>query len=199
MKHSLHPRLSWFPRSLLALIVGVALLAACDNTSQAGDVSHSSGLAKLSLIAYNYTDHTISDYYVDGAWGGDVAVSGPDAGGSKQTCCVLWKKNQKLPATVHVRWASHICTYKKNVHGQTFKRHKVFYSERNVQVTQATSKDPEYFETHFYPDGHIEAAVTSDYTPPRLKLPITKTKPRRRPGATRTPQCTHQQLKKKNG
>lgn len=184
-------------RALLCMTA--ILLAGCNNPSHADDTSHSSGLAKLSLIAYNYTDHTISDYYVNGAWGGNVAVSNVTSGGGGGTCCVLWKKNQKLPVAVHVRWVSHMCTYKKKVDGQLFTRYKAFYDERDIKVTKVTSNDPEYFETHFYPDGHIEAAVTSDYTPPRLKLPVTKKKPRRRPGATPIPRCTPQQIKQKNG
>lgn len=182
----------------VVLCLTAILLAGCNNTSHADDTSHSSGLAKLSLIAYDYTDYPISDYYVNGAWGGNVAVSNATSGGGGGTCCVLWKRSQKLPVTVHVRWASHMCTYQKKVHDQIFTRHKVFYSERDVKVTQATSEDPEYFETHFYPDGHIEATVTSDISPPRLKLPVKKNI-RRRPDAKPVPRCTKKQLEKKSG
>lgn len=198
MKCSFHFHRDRPLRGLLALILGVAMLAGFDNTSQAGDTSHSSGLAKLSLIAYDYTDYPISDYYVNGAWGGNVAVSNTTSGGGGGTCCVLWKKNQKLPVTVHIRWASHMCTYKEEVQGQTFSSHKVFYDERDVKVTKATSTDPKYFETHFYPDGHIETAVTGEISSPRLKLPVKKNI-RRRPGAKPIPRCTQKQLEKKNG
>lgn len=170
----------------------------CVGAKPSDAVSNKGETVYLTLVAYNYTDHTISDYYVNGAWGANVAVSGETSGGSKSTCCVRWVVGQDLPVTAHIKWESHICSYKKEVDGQLFTRYRLFYSERDVQVTQATTNDPEYFETHFYPDGHIEVAVTSDRSKPRLRLPViggvgTGT-PRQRPGAAPVPECTPKQL-----
>ncbi|WP_353225421.1 DUF3304 domain-containing protein [Salinisphaera sp. C84B14] len=147
----------------------------------------------LTLLGYNYTDHGISDYEVNGAWGGDVRLSTATAGGSKGTCCVRWRVGQELPVTVNVRWVSDVCLWTKRVSGQNFTNTKIKWSEKEVQVTEPPQGIPHYFQTHFYPDGRIEVAVADDYTPPRLKLPVTEKN--QRPGADPWPRCTETQLK----
>src|SRR5699024_5353072 len=103
----------------------------------------------LTFHGYNYTDHYIDNYYVDGAWGGNLFLSDKTTGGGKSTCCVRWVVGQKLPVTVKVRWESSACLYTKQVGSDRFKRAKQFYSEKTVAVTGPVPADPQYFETHF--------------------------------------------------
>ncbi len=42
--------------------------------------------------------------------------------------------------------------------------------EVQVHVDPKTVERPQYLEVHFYPDGHVEAAVTEHESPPRLIL-----------------------------
>lgn len=147
----------------------------------------------LTLHGYNYTDHYIDSYSVNGAGGGNLFISDANSGGGGGACCVLWGVGQRLPVQVHIRWESSACVYTKNVDGEDFERAKQFYSERDVQVTGPIPADPQYFETHFYPDGHIEVAVTDNYSPPRLIRPALKNG--LRPGAKPWPPCTSEQLK----
>ena len=47
------------------------------------------------------------------------------------------------------------------------------YHQVRVEVKGPIPPDPEYIEIHFYPDGHIEAAISGGInapSPPRLKL-----------------------------
>jgi hypothetical protein len=44
-----------------------------------------------------------------------------------------------------------------------------------VEVGPPFPADPQNFEVHFYPDGHVEAAVTRWSSAPRIKLPEGRT------------------------
>ena len=146
----------------------------------------------LGLLAYNYTSQYIDNYWVDGVGGANVVVSSPATGGSKETCCVRWTIGDVLPVKVHIRWQSGVCIYTKRVDDTEFQRARPFYSEMDVLLTQPPPADPQYFETHFYPDGHVEVAITDGASLPRLELP--RTKENSRPGAPPEPRCTEQQL-----
>jgi hypothetical protein len=150
----------------------------------------------LTLHGYNYTDHYIDSYSVNGAGGGNLFVSSPTTGGGGGACCVRWLVGRALPVKVHIRWESSECLYTKRVDGEDFPRAKSFYSEADVWLKGPIPADPQYFETHFYPDGHIEVAVTDDYSMPRLKLPE---KNDIRPGAKPWPKCTPEQMKQGEG
>jgi hypothetical protein len=169
------------------------VLGACQAQSSTSKPPVSGRTVWLTMISYNYTDHYIDNYSVNGAWGGNVFISDSDSGGSKDACCVRWVVGQPLPVKVHIRWESGACVYTKNVEGQDFERAKQFYSEKDVWLKGPISSDPQYFETHFYPDGHVEVTITGDRSPPRLELPANKNG--LRPGAKPWPKCTAEQLK----
>ena len=173
-------------QKLLLISLPLFALSAC------AAVSGKNNEVWLTLMGYNYTDHYIDNYYVDGVWGGNVFLSTEEAGGGKSTCCVKWKKGTKLPVTVRVRWQSDACRYIKRVDDEDFPAAKVFYSEKDVELTGPIPDDPQYFETHIYPDGHVEVAIADEYGPPRLKLPNIN---HQRPGATPLPECTPEQMK----
>jgi hypothetical protein len=151
----------------------------------------------LSLVGYNYTDHYIDNYDVNGVWGGNLFISNATSGGSKYTCCVRWIVGRTLPVKVHIRWESSECLFTENVEGEDFKSAKSFYSEADVWLKGPIPADPQYFETHFYPDGHIEVAVTNSISPPRLIRPALKNG--LRPGVAPWPKCTPEQMKQGEG
>lgn len=174
------------------LLACAMAITACQAQDLVSKPPRSGQEVMLTMLAYNYTDNYIDSYEVDGASGGNVFVSGPTSGGGGGTCCVRWLVGRPLPVKVHIRWESGACVYTKRVDGEDFERAKQFFSERDVWLTTPPSENPQFFETHFYPDGHIEVAVTDDYTPPRLKLP--RTKHMVRPGSKDQPRCTSEQL-----
>lgn len=178
---------------LVALCFLLLALNACHAQGATEKPPVSGQTVWLTMIGYNYTDHYIDNYSVNGAWGGNVFISDSDSGGSKDACCVRWVVGQSLPVMVHIRWESSACVYTKNVEGENFERAKQFYSEKDVSLKGPIPSDPQYFETHFYPDGHVEVAITSDISPPRLKLAAKKNG--LRPGAKPWPKCTPGQLK----
>jgi len=151
----------------------------------------------LTLVGYNYTDHYIDNYDVNGVWGGNLFISNATSGGSKYTCCVRWIVGRTLPVKVHIRWESSACVYTKNVEGQDFENAKQFYSEKDVWLKGPMPAVPQYFETHFYPDGHVEVAVTNSVSPPRLIRPALKNG--LRPGVAPWPKCTPEQMKQGEG
>ncbi len=190
-----HAKQKPFKRAKLLCLFGLVVLFISGCSFGNGGLPDDGDVVYLTLHGYNYTDHTIPDYWVNGASGVGIRVSSPTTGGSGGACCVRWRIGQKLPVKVHIKWASSVCTYYKTVDGEQFPRAKVFYSERDVWLKGPVPKDPKYFETHFYPDGHIEVAITDHYSLPRLKLPE---KNNRRPGAKPWPKCTPEQLKQKD-
>lgn len=142
----------------------------------------------LTINGYNYTDHYIDQFEMNGAGGSNLDVSTPDAGGGKATCCVSWREGTPLPRNVHVRWAADACEYTSspNIYGEKFDSVRHFFKEQDVQLTGPVPRDPGYFEVHFYPDGHVEVAITTQSSPPRLKLAANREQPMRR--------CTAEEL-----
>ena len=45
-----------------------------------------------------------------------------------------------------------------------------FFKEKDVIFNGPVPGDPGYLEVHFYPDEHIEIAITAVSSDPRLKL-----------------------------
>lgn len=175
---------------LACLFLFVSVCHAQDTTSQ---LPASGQQVMLTMIAYNYTDHYIDNYSVNGAWGGNLFLSDADSGGGGDACCVRWVVGQSLPVKVRVRWESSACVYTKRVDGEDFERAKQFFTERDIWLKGPVPADPQYFETHIYPDGHVAVAITSDRSPPRLKLPVVS---HWRPGARHWPKCTPEQLRR---
>jgi Protein of unknown function (DUF3304) len=133
------------PRSPAAVPVGDARLAVQNESP------HS---YKLTLYGYNYTDTEIGSFEVNGQGGGNLEVSVPTAGGGKSTCCVVVSAPLRTPAPVTIKWSRDGSTW----------------CEQSVQITSPLPARPEYFEVHFYRDGHIEVAITERASPPRLQL-----------------------------
>jgi hypothetical protein len=123
----------------------------------------------LGIMGYNYTDRAIADFSVNGAWGANVYVSTPTAGGGGTMCCVVMDRETKTPFWVTVRYQMDAL--------EAYPPRRVIepagpYKTAKVEVTGPIPPDPSYLEIHFYPDGHIEAAISGSDgpSPPRLKL-----------------------------
>lgn len=155
------------PRISSALLfVFLGLLTSSPPPCQAASPSES-----LLLQGYNYTDHYIDSFTVNGQGGGNIYESSPTSGGGGSVCCVSWQPGSKLPVKIRVRWTASYCTkFIQTKFGDYDQRQDIF-KEQEAWISQAVDKEPRALEVHFYPDGHIEAAVTSGDSPPRLKLP----------------------------
>jgi hypothetical protein len=123
----------------------------------------------LGIMGYNYTDRAIADFSVNDAWGGNVFLSIPTAGGGKTVCCVVMDRDTKTPFWVNVKYQMDAL--------EAYPPRRVIepegpYKTVKVEVTGPIPPDPSYLEIHFYPDGHIEAAISGSDgpSPPRLKL-----------------------------
>ncbi|MGG1944547.1 DUF3304 domain-containing protein [Trinickia sp. NRRL B-1857] len=125
----------------------------------------------LAIEGYNYTNRYISSFTVtdesgNGSWGGDVKLSTPTAGGGGSTCCVLLQPNTTRAVRLRIDWTIGRID---DASGHTVapEIHKV----ASVSVEPPFPDDPKNLEVHFYPDGHVEAAVTQWSSEPRIKLP----------------------------
>jgi hypothetical protein len=109
-----------------------------------------------SVVAYgyNYTDNYIDSFEVDGAGGGNLAVSTPTSPGGGDTCCALVTSGLPVGTEFTIRWT----------------RDRRRWCEKTVKLTKPVPIKPRYFEVHFYRDGHIEIEVTQKASPPRLNL-----------------------------
>ena len=108
----------------------------------------------LGIVGYNYTDLAIEDYSVNGQSAFNLGVSNEDSGGGKTACCFGWAPATKLPKPIKIQWT------------RDMKR----WCRQTVMLSELGPPEPTTFEVHFYPDGHIEVAITDNYSAPRLKL-----------------------------
>jgi len=165
----------------LLVLVSALMLAACDQPAAANGAipptaptsaskAAASGSAFVQLeyesdgvtpkrysvtaYGYNYTDLYIDSFEVDGAGGGNLEVSLPDAGGGKHTCCATLTSGLPVGTPFTIKWT----------------RDRARWCEQTVKLTTPIPVAPRYLEVHFYPDGHIEIAATVEASAPRLKL-----------------------------
>ena len=161
---------------LLTCLVMISPLAACnaqsDTNQSAPETKPADGSrVGLTMVAYNYTDRYIDTYSVNGNGGGNVFVSGPGGGGGGTTCCVSFITGPG-EWNVKVRWQIGACTYISYVDSKGVDQREIhsFFKEVKVPVKKPFPDNPKYFETHFYADGHVEAAITEERSDPRLIL-----------------------------
>jgi Protein of unknown function (DUF3304) len=109
----------------------------------------------LGIVGYNYTEVGIDDYSVNGTGAFNLGVSTEHSGGGKTVCCFGWAPGMKLPMPIRIEWT----------------RGSDRWCRKTVMLTDPGPLEPTTFEVHFYPDRHIEVAITDEYSPPRVKLP----------------------------
>ena len=171
------------PLTVLQLLVVLAL-PACHAKSPAQQVYDDSGIRteprrkapmgtriELTLVGYNYTDRYIDQFDVNGQGGGNLFGSEGLNGGGKSACCVSYRSGAKA-RKMTLRWQSGGCTYHAytDEEGGKHDRTHSFFKELEVQVDSIIPDFPSYFEVHFYPDGHAEAAITEQRSRSRVIL-----------------------------
>lgn len=162
--------------STLAMVCCALLLQSCQ--ARSGEASDAAaitatpipgGTLNLAILGYNYTSRTIEQFMVNGAGGDRASVSTPTSGGSGTTCCVPYGTGAR-DVSVVVRWSASECVYKEHTPKEG-DYDEVYHFFKVVSVpVQLTGGTPTNLEVHFYPDGHVEAAATSEMSLPRLKL-----------------------------
>ncbi len=165
---------------LSALTIAAALvpLASCSaETSKASatETKAPSGKRKsylLSIVGYNYTDDVITYFDVNGTGGGNMSLSTPTSRGQRSTCCVKWTEGSRLPVKVKVKWTASYCRLADtDMAGHPSESTEPFLKVADVEFNGPVPAEPQNFEVHFYPDGHVETAITDTNSPARLKLP----------------------------
>jgi Protein of unknown function (DUF3304) len=169
-------------RRLMSLFFVSALLAGCqpkaiDSSSSESAPAAMTAQAKstkshtLTIYGYNYTNRHIAEFEVAGQGGGDLDVSGPGSSGGGGVCCIGWRDGTRLPQTLRVRWEVGGCLQTvTNSLGESREMARHFFKEKDVSLNGPVPADPGYLEVHFYPDEHIEIAITTLTSEPRLKL-----------------------------
>ena len=109
-----------------------------------------------SVVAYgyNYTDLYIDSFEVDGAGGGNLAVSTADSPGGGHTCCASVTSGLPPGTPFTIKWT----------------RDRKRWCEQEVLLKKPIPTEPRYLEVHFYPNGKIDIEATQRASAPRLKL-----------------------------
>lgn len=162
-----------------AALVAMGVLGACTHLEQAiasqpreQAIPPDGAKVELALTGYNYTNRHIEQFRVNATGGGNLYVSSPTSGGGGTACCVSYIIGAKK-WRVRVRWQTDACTFNNETFSNGEQDYEVFryFKEVEVDVSPAIPARPNFFEVHFYPDGHVEAAVTEQGSRPRLLLP----------------------------
>jgi hypothetical protein len=172
---------------LMVLALAMPLASCSDAAGAAG--SKPSARPKshlLSIVGYNYSDQYIYSFEVNGAGGGNLELSTPTSWGQGNTCCVRWTEGSRLPVKVSVKWTASYCIQKDVTSvGEPFETREPLLKIADVEFNGPVPANPTNFEVHFYPDGHVETAITAADTPARLRLPMVETpQGQTRPGRT---------------
>lgn len=154
--------------SALLLALGTSMSLASTSPNQKTQMQTPARF-NLAIVGYNYTSRYIDDFSVDGQGGGNLYVSGPTSGGGGAVCCVSYIQGAAAGEVI-VRWQSGGCMFRVPgglADGRTHLAHS-FYRELKVRVDPRIPDHPENFEVHFYPDGHVEAAISASESSPRM-------------------------------
>jgi hypothetical protein len=110
----------------------------------------------VCLQGYNYTDRAISDFYVNGAGGGNISSRNegwPYGGGGGLSCGTSVKG---LTATV--RWEYSLPNW------QDYEKHiKPETHEVTVPMPIAQSNYSRYFQVRIFPDNHVELKLVDTF------------------------------------
>jgi Protein of unknown function (DUF3304) len=141
------PALRWVQRLLLALACG--LLLACSD--------------KQGLPEGKTTGDYIHQFYVDGAWGGNVFAYG---GGGGFVCCIVYPEQWQAGLKAKVRWTTSSSDPQSNDATET-------WHELTVPIDKY-DKPGTTLNVHFLPEGQVRLVISSmssahpDYPGPRL-------------------------------
>lgn len=157
-------------------MAGPLALCACERPAISQDGPTKSQPARegisLAIVGYNYTDHDIDSFSVNGNGGGNVMASTPTSGGGGSVCCASYAQGSKTN-TVRVRWHTNGCTYhvRSATSSRLYDQVHMYFKDREVPVANNSKQAPTTMEVHFYPDGSVQVALTESPSLPRLSLP----------------------------
>jgi hypothetical protein len=140
----------WFRRfALLSILVG---LAGCEEKPKPAERAY------VTMTGHNYTEDYIHQFYVEGAWGGNVRAYG---GGGKFTCCVGVPRYWRPGLTATVRW-----TTSSSIPGT----HSGETWHEEIVAIDPYEKAGGSMNTHFFPDNKVRLIV-SEMGPSAEKYP----------------------------
>lgn len=153
------------------LLSACVMVASCRDRGGLKIASPSGKEVSLAITGYNYTNRSINDFSVDGASGGNLHVSSPHSGGGGSVCCSPYVIGAGARRTL-IRWQTGACTFqtRRDRSGQLLFWTHYFYREAYVDMNPNVPHEPNIIEAHFYPDGHVEVALTQEASRPRLQL-----------------------------
>lgn len=150
---------SWL-RCLVPVALTVSALTAC---SKDGGLPDNKATAQLS--GYNHTEEYIHEFYVDGAWGGNVFAY---SGGGSFVCCMIYPTVWRTGLTAKVRWSTSSSDPKAT--GPASEDH---WHETVVPI-EAYKEPGTTLNVHFLPDNKVRLIIFSGsdlapgYPGPRL-------------------------------
>jgi hypothetical protein len=153
----------------LATVFVVMLNGACSGEESIR--KNKSSKYSLTITGYNYTDHYIDSFSVNGAGGGNIFVSSPTSGGGGSVCCGSYYPKLKNQ-TVRVRWQSGGCKYfaGRGADGSDIWLIHPSFKEADALVVDVANGEPQNMEVHIYPDDKVQVQVSSEVSLPRMKL-----------------------------
>ncbi len=101
-----------------------------------------------TMTGHNYTEDYIHEFYIDGAWGGNVRAYG---GGGKFTCCVGVPREWKEGLSATVRWTTS-ASRNKPYTGETWHEKVILIDPYEVAGGS--------MNVHFLPDYKIRLVVS---------------------------------------
>ena len=137
-------------RTLQAL-VSVALTASALFAWAGGDPI-TSDKASANISGYNHTEDYIHEFYVDGAWGGNVFAYG---GGGKFVCCIVYPREWREGLNAKVRWTTSSSDPEATGDAIKGKWHEA------VAPIERYTKPGTTLNVHFLPGGQVRLIVTS--------------------------------------
>ncbi len=147
-------------RRLFPMAVMASALSAC---STEGGLPPDKATAQIS--GYNHTEDYIHEFYVDGAWGGNVFAY---SGGGKFVCCIVYPRQWREGLTAKVRWSNSSSDPKATGADAEGRWHELVAPIERYREPGTT------LNVHFLPDGQVRLIVFSGsdlapgYPGPRL-------------------------------
>lgn len=156
---------------IIAFVLAAMLNSACSAKSEESAKTYKKSRYNLAIGGYNYTDHYIDSFSINGTGGGNIYVSSPTSGGGGGVCCSVYYPRVKNQ-TVRVRWQSGGCKYFAGLgaDGNDIWLVHTSFKEADAPVVDLSTGEPQNMEVHIYPNDKVEAYVTSEISLPRVKL-----------------------------
>ncbi len=141
-------------RALLKLF-GLATLSGCASARGEG--------RSVSAVVINYTDRYIADVSLNGTWAGAANAYG---GEGNRVEGFLAPKDLNQKVVLKVKWS--VGSY-YSIEKNTYDRAPTEARSADVEIPGPHPLNPSYLIVHLFPDGHVEAELSSDR--PIRKIP----------------------------